>query len=282
MRTRHAACAGRTFRSNRPTSTILALGATGALFANVPVSSRETSGTHATSDTSGAGISFKASGALRAVVAVFAGSSSIARGTDESSFARGASVALRAHVAVPARVSGHSRRATLAVHAVQARQTPRALHRYIHYKNIFRHNHTLIRYHGAILAVGASLPTHAWNTFRSTGALWTNVALFALGATNARNTGSALIASVALVAIGSTVAINTVAPVVARAAVFAWGSRLPVESWTAVAATIQAVFAVLAGGTSLAWCSSVSFVTDMAFFAGRASVTWGANVALRT
>ena len=268
--------------SNRPTSTIVSLGATGALFANVSVSSRETPGSHATSDTSRADISFKASGAQRAVFAVFAGSSSVSRGTDESRFARGASVALRAHVAVPARVSGHSRRAALAVHAVQARQTPRALHRYIHYKNIFRHNHTLIRYHGAILAVGASLPTHAWNTFRSPGALWTNVALFALGATNARNTGSALIASVALVAIGSTVAINTVAPVVARAAVFAWGSRLPVESWTAVAATIQAVFAVLAGGTSLAWCSSVSFETDMAFFAGRASVTWGADVALRT
>jgi len=88
--------------------------------------------------------------------------------------------------------------------------------------------------------------------------------------------------SVALVAFVSAGAVDAIAPIAPVMAVFAWGSRLPVESWTAVAATIQAVFAVLAGGTSLAWCSSVSFVTDMAFFAGRARVTWGANVALRT
>ena len=131
MRTRNTASAGRTLRSSQPTGTIVSLGATGALFANFSVGSRETPGTHATSDASGANNSFEASGTLRAVFAVFAGSSSVARGTDESRFAGGASVALRAHVAVPARVSGHSRSAALPVHAVQARQTPRALHRYV-------------------------------------------------------------------------------------------------------------------------------------------------------
>ena len=109
-----------------------------------------------------------------------------------------------------------------------------------------------------------------------------SVALVALGATEALDAWGALMTSVALVAFVSAGAIDAIAPIAPVMAVFAWGSRLPVESWTAVAATIQAVFAVLAGGTSLAWCSSVSFVTDMAFFAGRASVTWGANVALRT
>ena len=148
--------------SNRSTSTIVALGATGALFANVPVCSRETSGTHATSDTSGADISFKASGALRAVVAVFAGSSSVARGTDESRFAGGASVALRAHVAVPARVSGHSRSAAFAVHAVQARQTPRALHRRLKQKKGFCRYISQSNYLLAILAVGASLTACTW------------------------------------------------------------------------------------------------------------------------
>ena len=126
-RARQATGSHRAHTALRSTRAFVALGTSSAFLALLAVCSRKPSWTNGPVLSSGANSSRETSWALGAVNAIFAGRSSVARGTDESGFAGRAGVALRAHVAVSAGVASDSRKTARAIGTVETWQTPRAL-----------------------------------------------------------------------------------------------------------------------------------------------------------